>query len=78
MAKFGKVAAIVSMDNANNQDEGFQMSNYYGNRLRSANDNVEEIQEVQETLYGDEGSQIMSNYQSESAIDHNAQQIIQK
>ena len=53
MAKFRNIGALASMDMG---VKGFNMADDYGNHLREANEKVDEIQEVEETLYCDENS----------------------
>jgi len=55
MAKFRNIAVISTMDAVGNDDNHFDMHDFYGNRN---NDEVEQIQEVEETLYGEENSNV--------------------
>ena len=42
MAKFGKMSAIVSGLEATDENNDFRMSDHYGNKLKSANDNADQ------------------------------------
>jgi len=58
MAKFRNISAMISVDAANNENQGFNMADYYGNQIVSANA-IKEIKEKEEeeedddTIYGD-------------------------
>ncbi len=60
MAKFRNIA-VISQIESNNEDNKFSMANDYGGQLRNQQTKVQDIQEVEETLYGEENSQFSNN-----------------
>ena len=57
MAKFRNIAVISQLESNQEDSKAFNMADDYGGQLRGAHDEIQDIKEVEETLYGEENSQ---------------------